>query len=110
MPPRPVLSPTERALYSKLRQLLTTPGLLRGNLVEMQRACGKPGCRCAREVAGRHRSLYLGLSLDGRRRMIYIPAAWEAEVRQWAARYAEVRTLLEQLSLRCLERVRRREG
>ena len=109
MPPRTVLSATERALYSRLRQLLGTPGLLRGNLVEMRRSCGKAACRCRTDPAGRHRSLYLGLSLNGKRRMIYIPPGWEAEVRQWAARYARVRELLEQISVKCLERLQRRE-
>jgi hypothetical protein len=108
MPPRPALSATERALYSRLRQLLTMPGLLRGNLVEMRRQCGKAACRCRTEPAGRHRSLYLGLSLNGRRRMLYIPSAWEPEVRQWTARYAQVRAVLEQIALKCLERVQRR--
>jgi len=103
-------SATERRLYSRLRQLLATPGLLRGNLVEMHRACGKAACACARDPARRHRALYLGLSLNGRRRMLYIPPAWEADVRQWVARYAEVRAVLEQLALRYLARVQRREG
>jgi hypothetical protein len=110
MPSRTDQSVTERRLYSQLRQLLTTPGLLRGNLVEMRRTCGKATCRCARDPAGRHRSLYLGLSLEGRRRMIYIPPAWEADVRRWVARYAEVRGVLEQIALRYLDRVQRREG
>ena len=110
MPSRTVLSARERALYSRLRQLLTTPGLLRGSLVEMHRQCGKAACRCRADPAGRHRALYLGLSLNGRRRMIYIPAEWEPEVRQWAARYAQVRRVLEQIALKCLERVQRREG
>lgn len=108
MPPRTVLTATERALYSRLRQLLNEPGLLRGNVVEMRRRCGKAGCRCAREPAARHASLYLGLSVHGRRRMVYIPAAWEERVRQWAGCYAEVRRALEELSRRSLERLERR--
>lgn len=110
MPSRADQSATERRLYSTLRQLLATPGLLRGNLVEMRRACGQATCRCARDPAARHRSLYLGLSLEGRRRMIYIPPAWEADVRQWVARHAAVRAVLEQLARRYLDRVQRREG
>jgi hypothetical protein len=41
--------------------------------------------------------------------MLYIPAAWEAEVRQWTARYAEIRAVLERISVTYLERVERRE-
>jgi len=110
MRPRSALSPRERAVYSKLRRLLLgEPGVLRGNLVEMHRQCGKPRCHCQSDPAGRHRGLYLGLSLNGKRRMVYIPPAWEERARQWAGRYAEVRGLLEELSLMCLKRLERRE-
>ena len=110
MPPRSSLSAKERDLYSKLRLLLNHPGLLRGNLVEMHRRCGKPSCHCQHDPAGRHRSLYLGLSLNGKRRMVYIPADWEGRVRQWATRYSRARELLEQISQKCLEHLQRREA
>jgi len=109
MPSRTGFPATERALYSQLRRLLSQPGLLRGNLVEMRRHCGKAGCGCQTDVARRHRSLYLALSLDGQRRMLYIPTAWEARVRQWTARYGEVRAVLEQLARQHLKRLEQRE-
>jgi len=109
MASRTGLTARERALYSRLRRLLSQPGLLRGNLVEMRRSCGKAGCRCQADAAQRHRSLYLALSLDGKRRMLYIPPAWEARVREWSARYGEVRAVLEQLARQRLARVERRE-
>ena len=52
---------------------------------------------------------YLGVSLNGRRRMIYIPAPWEGRVRQWTQRYARLRQVLEQLSRASLSRLERRE-
>lgn len=110
MPSRLGFTAKERALYSKLRRLLSQPGLLRGNLVEMHRHCGKAGCGCQADVARRHRALYLALSLEGKRRMLYIPLGWEARVRQWTARYGEVRAVLEQIARQRLERVERREG
>lgn len=103
--PRSSLSVKERALYSKLRLLLKEPGLLRGNLVEMHRQCGKPRCHCQSDPTGRHRALYLGLSLNGKRRMVYIPPAWEGRVREWAGRYGQVRELLEQLARLYLARL-----
>jgi len=98
----------ERALYSRLRGLLNEPGVLRGTLVEMRRRCGTRTCGCQREPARRHRSLYLGLRLNGKSRMIYIPPAWEGRVRQWTARYAQLREVLEQLSQAYLTRLGRR--
>ena len=110
MPSRMGFTATERALYSQLRRLLSQPGLLPGNLVEMRRHCGKAGCGCQTDVARRHRSLYLALSLERKRRMLYIPPAWEARVRQWTARYGEVRAVLERLARQRLQQVERREG
>ena len=109
MPSRLSLSAPERALYSKLRQLLNEPGLIRGNLVEMRRSCGKKGCACQNDTECRHRSLYLGVSLNGKRRMIYIPPEWEERVKEWTARYSQLRDVLEQISLKSLERLQKRK-
>lgn len=109
MLPRAALPKSHRAQYSRLRLLLNEPGLIRGNLVEMRRQCGKKSCRCRTEPEARHRSLYLGLSLNGKHRTVYIPAEWETRVREWVARYSEVRELLEQISLGFLERLEKRE-
>ncbi len=103
------LPASERDLYSRLRQILTQPGLLRGNLVLMQRTCGKPTCRCTKSKGSRHRSLYLSVSVGGKRRMVYIPPDWETEVRDWVDRYSQVREVLEQLSAACLVRLQKRE-
>jgi hypothetical protein len=109
MLPRTALSPDHRESYSRLRLLLKEPGLLRGNLVEMRRRCGKKSCRCSGDPQARHRALYLGLSLNGKHRMLYIPAEWEPQVREWVARYAEVRELLEKISLGFLDRLEKRK-
>ena len=108
MPSRTGFTAKERVLYSKLRQLLGQPGVLRGSLVEMRRKCGTAGCGCATDAARRHRSLYLALSLNGQRRMLYIPAAWEARVQEWTARYGEIREVLEQITRVRLAQVERR--
>jgi len=106
---RSSLPPAERRLCSKLHQILTRPGLIRGSLVEMGRTCGKVSCQCARDKARRHRALYVAVNLKGKRRMIYVPAAWEARVREWVSRYGEIRDVLEQLSLACIRRLKSRE-
>jgi len=109
MLPRTALPKEQRALYSRLRRLLKESGLIRGNLVEMRRRCGKKPCCCQDDPEARHRSLYLGLSLNGKHRMIYIPGEWEARVREWAGRYSEVRELLEEISLGFLDRIEKRK-
>lgn len=108
MPSPVLLSDQERRLYSRLRELLREPGLLRGNLVEIKRQCGKKTCRC-QQPESKHRALCLGFSLNGKHRTVYIPAEWEETVRQWVQRHGEVRDLLEQLSLLFLARLQNRK-
>ena len=108
MPSPVVVSDQERRLYSRLRELLKEPGLLRGNLVEMKRQCGKKSCRC-QQPESRHRALCLGFSLNGKHRTVYIPADWEEPVQEWVRRHGEVRDLLEQLSLLILARLQNRK-
>ena len=109
MSSRASMSRQERAQYSKIRKLLNEPGLLRGNLVEMKRKCGKTRCRCSSDAKFRHRSLYLGISLEGKSVMVYIPAGWEERVREWTSRYSELRDLLEEVSMESLDRLRKRK-
>jgi len=109
MPSPVVLSDQERRLYARLRELLKEPGLLRGNLVEIKRQCGKKTCRCQQGPDSKHRALCLGMSLNGKHRTVYIPADWEEPVRQWVQRHGEVREILEQLSLLFLDRLRNRK-
>ncbi len=110
MPSRPSLSASERELFSQLRKLLHEPSpILRGNLVEMKRKCGKKSCHCATDPDSRHRSLYLGLKQGGKQRMVYIPADWEERVREWTERHSRVRELVEEISVKSLKRLEERK-
>jgi hypothetical protein len=106
---RSPVSAADRHAYSRLRQLLNEPGVLRGTLVETHRRCGKRSCRCAVDDDARHRSLILCVSLDGKRTSVYVPPDWETRVREWVARYLEIRDLVERLSRSCLARLRDRQ-
>jgi len=99
----------ERRLYSQLKQLLTQPGLLRGSLIRSRRTCGKATCGCRTDPRRRHRSVYLGVTTRGKTRMVYVPAEWEAQARQWLEHYQEVRKVLERLCEACVTRLKRRE-
>jgi hypothetical protein len=93
------LSAEERALRSKLHQLLCrAEGLAHGSLVEMKRRCGKPNCRCASDDAFKHSSLYLSQTRNGKTRMIYIPKDLEETVRRWVADFRRASELLEAVS------------
>ena len=102
--PRQLISPAaisaqERNSRSQLHQLLhQAEGFLHGSLIEVARRCGKPTCRCASDDKARHRSLYLGQTLQGKTTMQYIPADMEPTVRQWAADFQLAAKLLEEIS------------
>ena len=93
----------ERAARSRLAQLLHDRDMICGSVVSMARTCGKAGCRCAQ--GDKHVSLYLSTKVEGRRRMIYIPADLEQEVRARVTAYREVAQLTEVVSAASVQRV-----
>jgi len=54
-----------RELHEQLRASSFAP-LMRGNLYERLRKCGRKNCACARDPKARHRSHFLSGFLDGR--------------------------------------------
>ena len=98
----------QRQWRSKLAQIITQHGFVRGTLQERLRVCGKPNCRCAR--GQRHRALYLVFSKQGRSQQLYVPKQWEASVRQWVKNYHDVRDLMEKISQDHLNKVQKRQG
>jgi hypothetical protein len=97
----------ERQARSALARRVTQRGLLRGNLLQRRRACGKPTCKCARGEL--HASLYLVFSEGGKLRQLFVPKTWETRVRQWVADYHDARRRLEEISRLYFEKLRRRQ-
>ena len=96
-------APGERSARSRLAQLLHDHEMIRGSVVSMARRCGKAGCRCVR--GEKHVSLYLSVKIEGKRRMVYIPAHLEEEVRRRVGAYREVERLAQVVSEACVNRV-----
>ena len=94
-------SALERDARFRAVQRVADRALLRGSLVEMQRTCGKKGCRC--QQGQKHPALCLAIRLGGQRKMIYVPHALEETVRRWVKTGQEVDGLLEAISQHCLE-------
>ena len=99
--PRTQRSPKERDARSQAVQRVADRELLRGSLVEMQRTCGKKGCRC--QQGQKHPALCLAIRLGGQRKMIYVPRALEETVRRWVKTGQEVDGLLDAISQQCLD-------
>jgi hypothetical protein len=94
-------SAQERNARSLAVQRIADAALLRGSLVQMQRTCGKKGCRC--QQGKKHPALCLAIRLGGQRKMIYVPHALEETVRRWVQTGQEVDGLLDAISQQCLE-------
>ena len=100
-------APKERSARSRLAQLLHHHEVIRGSVVSMARRCGKAGCRC--NQGEKHVSLYLSVKIEGKRRMVYIPAHLEGEVRRRVEAYREVERLTQVVSEACVNRVLERK-
>jgi hypothetical protein len=105
--PRSKMTAAERQARSKLAQLLSQRGVIRGTLLRRQRKCGKANCRCAR--GGGHESLFLVISENGRTRQLFVPKDWESRVRLWVEDYHRARDLLEEVSRIYWDKVRKRQ-
>lgn len=100
---RSQFEPKERSARSRLAQLLHEHEVICGSVVSMARRCGKAGCHC--EQGEKHVSLYLSVKIEGKRRMVYIPAHLEEEVRRRVDVYREVQRLTRVVSEACVNRV-----
>jgi hypothetical protein len=104
------MSVEERRLRSRLAQLVSGQGLMRGTLQDRERVCGKPNCRCTR--GQKHRGLYLFLSAGGRgvrARQLYVPKSHEQRVRQWVANCHAAKKLINEISEIHWNKVRQRQ-
>lgn len=70
--------------------------LVKGNVYELARKCGKPSCACNR--GKRHRSMVLSWSEQGKSRLFSIPVHRVAELRQKSEQYLRFRRARAQVS------------
>lgn len=105
---RAKMSARERDLRSRLAKLLHSAGILRGTLNVRERVCGKPNCKCAR--GQKHVALYVVASESGKQRQLFVPKAWQDDVRQWVQNHQEVRKLMEEISQLYWWKVQKRES
>lgn len=101
-------TPKERDARSRaVRQVADSP-LLRGSLVRMMRTCGKQGCHC--QKGEKHPGLYLAVSDQGKRRLVYIPPALEETVQAWVGTARDIDDLLDLISEHCYQELLRKKA
>ena len=76
-----------------------------GSLVKIQRRCGNPNCRCARE-GPKHAAYLLTTKVNGKTRAIYVPVDMVEEVRQWGRHYREIKADIKEVSECCEQLIR----
>ena len=101
------MSPLERDLRSRLAQLISSQGMLRGTLDERARTCGKASCKCVR--GEKHVSLYLVVREEGKLRHLYIPQSHAKQVRGWVEQYQRSLSMLEKISAIYWQKIQNRE-
>ncbi len=104
------LSRQERQWRSKLTQLVSQQGFMRGSLQERTRVCGKPNCKCAKGP-GHGPKHYLSVSRTGTHpAMDYVPQAYSDQVTQYLDNHRQIRTILDEVSAINRELLHRREA
>jgi hypothetical protein len=76
-------------LESSLQVVLGRAPLVKGNIYEMARKCGKPSCACKRGEL--HHTMVLSWSQRGKTRLFSIPPDRLAELRQKSEEYLRFR-------------------
>ena len=76
-------------LRSSVEVVLARTPLVKGNVYEMARKCGKPSCACSRGEL--HRSMVLSWSDQGKTRLLSIPAQRLGELRSKSEAYLRFR-------------------
>jgi hypothetical protein len=71
------------------RVLLRRSGLLKGTVTEVQRTCGKAGCRCAK--GDKHICYQLSTSIEGRTRTRNVPRKHLTNVKHLTENYRRFR-------------------
>lgn len=106
--PKGKMSLAERDFRSRLAQLISGSGLMRGTLTVREKVCGKATCKCAR--GERHVALYLIASKNGKVRQLFVPHSHETKVRKWLQQYRQAEELLEEISDLHWEKIQSREA
>jgi hypothetical protein len=106
--PKNLRRSSERELRMKLNRLIKSgDGMIKATLADRERVCGKANCICT--CGEKHKSLYLVQRQDGQTRQLFVPAAWDEAVRQWACNYQVMQQLLNELSEIYWQKIQKRE-
>lgn len=90
-----------RDLRRVLKVVFGRSGLVKGNVYELARKCGKPNCVCTRGAL--HRSMVLTWSEGGKTRLLSLPSERVAEVKKKSEEYLRFRRTRARVTEICRE-------
>lgn len=96
---RSVLRQAIERLGQTLEVAFERDPMVKGNVYELARKCGKPSCACAKGQL--HRSMVLSWSERGKTRLVSIPAERLEELRRQSERYLRFRAARAQVTVLC---------
>jgi hypothetical protein len=90
-----------RELESSLEVVFSRSPLVKGNVYQLARKCGKPNCICTRGQL--HRSMVLSWSEGGKSRLFSIPPERVGELKEKSEEYLRVRRARARVTEICRE-------
>lgn len=90
---------------SLIKRLRKTGLFVGGSIVEIERACGNPNCRCRK--GKKHLGYYLTWKENKKTRTLYIPVDLVDEVKKWNEQYQLIRGIVQEVSELQREAIRR---
>jgi hypothetical protein len=96
IPDHPTL--LRRMIDSRLKRLTPAGPLLAATLVQTQRHCGKPNCRCL-QGGPKHPATHLTHKVNGKTQAAYVPKDLLTEVRAWIDEHKRIKRLLKEIHL-----------
>jgi len=102
---KPTSATFKKRLCRKLAAMGKKQPFIIGSLVKIQRQCGNPNCRCARE-GPKHLAHLLTTKVNGKTRALYVPVDMVEEVRQWCRQYRDLKADIKEVSECCEHLIR----
>jgi len=82
---------------ARLKKLSGAKPFIAGTVVEYEKVCGNPRCKCAR--GDKHKAQHLTFKDENQKTVsVYIPADMLQEVKEWTQEYKRIKDLLQQIS------------
>ena len=99
------MSRFEKRRAGLLKRLAACKPFVAASLCAVNRTCGNPNCRCARE-GPKHPAHLLTTKVNGKSQAIYVPVDMVEDVQQWCNQYRDLKADIKKVSDCCQQLIR----